>query len=195
MTKKWWHVIMFNVTDSTSVVNQIVFLILRILIMSMVFKRPAKFRNYVESVYFRSSKVNKKVCQPQPPTPRPCVHCHEVIGSRALMHLHVQVVHRDILDKRKRTVRRLERQLERQMGSTVRNQADAPISFTKKMMLDTSISQSKSVRPIQGKVGIVEQLKTCEMEDMNVQTGDGRRTKTTVTSHRSVCRKFIFEVV
>ena len=155
-----------------------------------VFKWPAKFGDYVDSVYYRSSNVNQKESRTQTPTPRPCVHCHEVIGSRALMHRHVQTTHRDILLVKKIN----SRQLFMQTGSTVEDQADAPITFMGKMTVDTSINPSESVRPIQGKVGIVEQLETSQMEEINVQAEDGR-TKTTVTSHRSVCRRFIFEAV
>ena len=155
-----------------------------------VFKRPAKFSDYVDSVYFRSLNVNQKEDRTQTPTPRPCVHCHEIIGSWALMHQHMQTTHRDILFAKKTNPR----QLKRQTRSTVKDQADAPITLTGKKTVDTSINPSESVRSIQGKVKIVEQLETSEMKEMNVQTEDGR-TKTTVTSHRSVCRRFIFEVV
>ena len=190
---------MFNVTDSTGVVNHIQgvqgdhFLDTKNIDNEMpkrVFKRPAKFSDYVDSVYFRSSNVNQKEDRTQTPTPRPCVHCHEIIGSWALMHQHMQTTHRDILFAKKIN----SKQLETQTRSTVEDQADAPITLTGKKTVDTSKNPSESVRSIQGEVGIVKQLETSQMEEMNVQAEDGR-TKPTVTSLRSVCRRFIFEAV
>jgi len=112
---------------------------------------PARFNDYVVcSVYTRNLKVKHVAGKTQSPTPRPCSFCREIVGSRALMHKHVQGAHRDILNQRRK---------QRQAEDLIRHVREVDTGSVGMTYMETAPTPCPEVLPL---VGVEETSSVCQ---------------------------------